>query len=476
MKYASVCDGIGAAHVAFAPLGWTCAWRSEIDPFPKAVVEHRWPALGPDLGDMTKITDEEIARHGPIDILVGGTPCQSFSVAGLRKGLTDPRGNLTLAFLALASRTGARWLLWENVPGVLSVDGGRAFGAFLGGLAELGYGFAYRVLDAQFFGLAQRCKRVFVVARLGDWRAPAAVLLEPSCLRGDLAPSREAGAGVAGAVTSRVGGVGPDDNHARAGHLRVAGTIGADYGHKWGLDNQHVNAGCPNFVTHSLRADGFDASEDGTGRGTPLVAYQCHGSNVGEMGTLRSGNGNTAGGVPFIAHAPAVAFHSTQDPISSEEVTPCLGMGNQQGCGGLAVAQSLALRTREGEVSAELGEPGVANALRGSDGGRAGEGAGAVLLQPVACEISGPLTVGADRAAGRPGDIATFGATVRRLTPRECERLQGFPDDYTLVPHRGKPAADGPRYKALGNSWAVPVVAWIARRIDIVENATRAAK
>jgi DNA (cytosine-5)-methyltransferase 1 len=214
MRYASVCDGIGAAHVAFQSLGWTCAWHAEIEPFPAAVVADRWgERAGPNLGDMTKITDEEIARHGPIDALVGGTPCQSFSVAGLRGGMADDRGNLALVFLQLARRTRAEWLLWENVPGVLSSSGGRDFGAVLGGMVELGYGFAYRVLDAQYFGLAQRRKRVFVVARLGDWRAPAAVLLERESLRGNSPPSREAGEDAAGTLAARAsagGGLGTD--------------------------------------------------------------------------------------------------------------------------------------------------------------------------------------------------------------------------------------------------------------------------
>jgi len=257
VRYAEVCAGIHASGLAWP--GWECAWVAEIDPFACSVLAERHPCV-PNLGDMTKITDEELARHGPIDLLMGGTPCQSFSVAGLRKGLADPRGNLALAFLALAHRTHARWLVWENVPGVLSAtshdapdprppEGGvaadpgpddgdaedgrlgpavvvedeydadevHAFACLLAGLQELGYGFAYASLDAQFFGLAQRRERVFLVAHLGEWTAPAAVLLEPTCLRGDPPPSREAGASVAHAVTRGLGSGGPDDNKARGG-------------------------------------------------------------------------------------------------------------------------------------------------------------------------------------------------------------------------------------------------------------------
>ena len=184
MKYLSVCSGIEAATVAWHPLGWEPVAFSEIEKFPSAVLAHHYPDT-PNWGDLTRFKEWPDAT---VDVLVGGTPCQSFSVAGLRKGLDDPRGNLALTFLALAERYRPRWIVWENVPGVLSSSGGRDFGSFLGGLVELGYGFAYRVLDAQFFGVAQRRRRVFVVGHFGDWRSAAAVLFEPESLRGDSAP------------------------------------------------------------------------------------------------------------------------------------------------------------------------------------------------------------------------------------------------------------------------------------------------
>ena len=184
LTYASLCDGIGAVHVAWQPLGWRCAWTSEIEPFCSEVVERRW-AL-PNLGDMTKITEDRIREHEAIDLVAGGTPCQSFSVAGLRTGLADPRGNLALVFLGIVDLVRPRWVVWENVPGILSSNGGRDFGAFCGALAELGYGFAWRVLDAQFFGVPQRRRRLFVVGHPGDWRPAVAVLLEPC----DAKPSR----------------------------------------------------------------------------------------------------------------------------------------------------------------------------------------------------------------------------------------------------------------------------------------------
>lgn len=183
MKYLSVCSGIEAATVAWHDLGWQPVGFSEIEPFPSAVLAHHYPNVT-NFGDMTKYKEWNIGTKR-LDLLVGGTPCQSFSVAGLRKGLDDQRGNLALVYCGMLDHFRPTWFVWENVPGVLSSSGGRDFGSFLGALAELGYGFAYRVLDAQFFGVAQRRRRVFVVGYLGDWRPPAAVLFERESLQRD---------------------------------------------------------------------------------------------------------------------------------------------------------------------------------------------------------------------------------------------------------------------------------------------------
>jgi DNA (cytosine-5)-methyltransferase 1 len=199
MRFGSVCSGIEAASVAWQPLGWKAQWLAEIDPFPCSLLAHHYPDT-PNLGDMTKFNEWPLDDKHAIDLLCGGTPCQSFSVAGLRKGLDDPRGNLMLTFGAIAAKYRPRWLVWENVPGVLSSNGGRDFGSFLGMLGQLGYGFAYRVLDAQYFGVAQRRRRVFVVGCLGDWRSAAAVLFERHSLQGHPAPSRQAGKGFAADV------------------------------------------------------------------------------------------------------------------------------------------------------------------------------------------------------------------------------------------------------------------------------------
>ena len=236
MKYLSVCAGIEAATCAWHHMGWEPVAFSEIEKFPSAVLAHHYPSV-PNWGDMTKFKEWPDAN---IDVLVGGTPCQSFSVAGLRKGLDDPRGNLMLTYLAIAQRYRPQWLVWENVPGVLSSEGERDFAALLRGLDELGYGWAYRVLDAQYFGVAQRRRRVFVVGYLGDWQRAAAVLFERHSLSGNPAPSRQARKGTAEGAASgtRTGGW----------PAEVSPTLNACFGSKQGLKDQHIARGgivCP---------------------------------------------------------------------------------------------------------------------------------------------------------------------------------------------------------------------------------------
>ncbi len=254
MRYLSVCSGIEAATVAWHPLGWEAAAYSEIEKFPSEVLAHHYPNT-PNVGDMTKF--KEWTNVSDVDVLVGGTPCQSFSVAGLRKGLDDPRGNLMLTYLAIAAKYRPKWLVWENVPGVLSSNGGLDFASLLRGMGELGYGFAYRILDAQYFGVAQRRRRVFVVGYLGNWRPAAAVLFERHSMCGYPAPSREKGQGATrsartspsvGSLCARTGqSISVQD--AAQGHLmatwpaEVAPTIDAHFGDKQGLENQHINGG-----------------------------------------------------------------------------------------------------------------------------------------------------------------------------------------------------------------------------------------
>jgi DNA (cytosine-5)-methyltransferase 1 len=369
-RYGSVCSGIEAATVAWHSLDWKPAWLSEIEPFPSAVLAHHYPHV-PNLGDMTKF--EEWPDES-IDLLVGGTPCQSFSVAGLRQGLADPRGNLMLTFLAIAQRQRPRWIVWENVPGVLSSNRGRDFGTFLGALGELGYGFAYRVLDAQWFGVAQRRRRVFVVGYLGDWRHPAKVLFESESVCRNTAPSREA---------------------------EKNSTASAEHGAS--------NGGIPDVAQ-------------------TLSSRDYKGPSCGRDGLV----GNP------IAVAQPVAFAQNQlGEVRTGEVTNTLNTNSNA----------------SGRNTPMVVQPYV--------GGVDYETNAHTIDEP-----TGPLLKGSATGGGRPLPAVATAMQVRRLTPVECERLQGFPDNYTNIPWRKKPESpDGPRYRALGNSMAVPVMRWIGKRI-----------
>ena len=343
MNYLSVCSGIEAATVAWHHMGWKPVGFSEIEKFPSEVLAYHYPSVT-NYGDMTKFKEWNI--NEPVNLLVGGTPCQSFSIAGLRGGLEDPRGNLMLTYLAMAGLFKPKWLLWENVYGVLSSNRGSDFATLLQGMAECGYGFAYRVLDAQYFGVPQRRRRVFVVGCLGDWRSAAKVLFESESLCRNITPSRQAQQEVANTLTrspSSYNGFNPAKGegngiivpiHARDGSF-VSGTLTASYG-TGGVD---LNT---KPLVHNVHAFKVRGGCDGGGKGY-------------------LGSDNTA-----------FTLSTNQD-------------------------QQIYVDMR-----------------------------------------------------------------VRRLTPKECERLQGFPDDYTNIPN----AKDSNRYKALGNSMAVPVMRWIGERIN----------
>ena len=524
MRYGSVCSGIEAATRAWQPLGWEAAFFSEIEAFPSAVLAHHYGSNMPgeplakngipNYGDFTKIG----AEAGPIDLLVGGTPCQSFSVAGKRLGLDDPRGNLALEYLSLARRLRARWIVWENVPGVVSsvtdeedgesgiqpgIEGREAgdewieesdFATFLSFVRECGYGFAYRVLDAQYvrvdgFGRAvpQRRRRVFVVGYLGDWRRAAAVLLEPQGMRGDSAPRREQGKRVAPTIASLPtggGGLGTDFDldeglipYTRAGHGQYRQGVG------------------------TLQAEGGDA---GLGSET-LIAFDCkasgqNGFGVGEIApTLRAmghlNSNQNAGGQIAVAFGGDVARSLTARHDSS----PCADRGMD-----VVAIQAGALRTnpnsgpdgvgvQEGisytlEARAEVqaiafdttqitSKANYSNPQHGDPCHPLASGAHppAVATREVAQALTssyGKQPDNSDTAQG-PNLVASQWA-VRRLTPTECERLQGFPDNFTNVPWGKKDTSpDGPRYKALGNSMAVNAMRWIGRRIEMVEKITK---
>jgi len=377
MKYLSVCSGIEAATVAWHPLGWEAIAYSEIEKFPSEVLAHHYPNT-PNVGDMTKFKEWNLESN--VDLFVGGTPCQSFSVAGLRKGLDDPRGNLMLTYLAIARQYRPRWLVWENVPGVLSSNGGLDFASLLRGMGELGYGFAYRVLDAQYFGVAQRRRRVFVVGYLGDWRAAAAVLFERHSLSGNSAPCREKRQEVARCTLPSV-----------ASGKSTIGTLMANAGSKLWLGNQEVMSG--DYRIHHPQP--IALAENTIGRQPE------NGGN---------GDGFTDGGPMYTLNATGV--HGVAQPVYE--------MHGQDS------------RVRDlGDICTTV------TSKWGTGGGNV----------PVTMETM----------------------AVRRLTCVECERLQGFPDHYTDIKNKNKPTPDGPRYKALGNSMAVPVMRWIGERIKQYE-------
>ena len=438
MKYLSVCSGIEAASVAWEPLGWEPAAFSEIEPFPSAVLAERFPDV-PNLGDMTKYHEWNIPA---IDLLVGGTPCQAFSVAGKRGSLADDRGNLCLTFCRMADHFSPRWVLWENVPGVLSTPD-NAFGCFLGALCGAdapvippGGGrkhpnsgvvagpkrtVAWRVLDAQWHRVPQRRKRVFVlaVAGAGNWASADALLPVGERVPGNLEACRQTRKEAAGNAGSRFEG-----SHWDGG--RVHPTL---FAHKSGvgMSDQEIFRQRGAYLVPDVAPSVTSKWAKGTGGPAGdecqnLVVFENHAqdSRVREMGdvfsTVSAKYGTGGGNTPIVVNA----------------AQNCLPID-------------------------------IRNAIRQSDNDVTGKGWGDVGDPMYTLTAGGKI----------PGVCYEQGVyVVRRLTPRECERLQGFPDDWTLIPWRGKPAVDCPdshRYKAVGNSMAVPVMWYIGRRIQIVE-------
>jgi DNA (cytosine-5)-methyltransferase 1 len=438
VRYLSLFSGIEAASVAWLPLGWECVGVAEIDPFPSAVLRHHYVNV-PNLGNISAITPEMVAALGRIDLVAGGFPCQDVSVAGKRKGLKNDDGTVTRSGLffdamRIVRWADPRWLLLENVPGIYSSNGGRDFADVVGevlgvsfdvppdgwktaGVAASERGLLeWATLDAQFFGVPQRRRRLFALADFGDWAGRSPVLFERASLSGHPAPRREAGQ-VAPTLPAR---------------RSAGGGLGTDFDTDGGL----IASTGP--ISHCLNAGGFDASEDGTGRGTPLIA---------EPYTLAiRGRGDSHD------------LEYRQDGVANAILTPNGGRGGI-GVGAVAFDARQSNVLQYGNLSGPLDTNGTSIAVAFAENQRA---------ELTLNDTAGSLKVG----GGKPGQgypAVMQHMAVRRLTPRECERLQGFPDDYTAIPYRGKLAADGPRYKALGNSMAVPVMHWIGRRIQQVE-------
>ncbi|EDZ8895306.1 Dam family site-specific DNA-(adenine-N6)-methyltransferase [Salmonella enterica] len=466
MRYGSVCSGIEAASVAWESLGWQPAWFAEIEAFPSAVLAHHWPDVT-NLGDMTGIA--AAVHAGDVeapDVLVGGTPCQAFSIAGLRYGLADKRGQLSLSYVELANAIDDKRrergeeeaiTVWENVPGVLSSKD-NAFGCFIGALAgescELQpaggkwpnagcvYGpsriVAWRVLDAQFFGVAQRRRRVFVVASARKEFDPAEVLFEFDSLRRDTPPRREPQTAVTTDTGSGIEGGSHWDNpanpHPTLNQANNIGGIGASNQEVFSQRGAGLVSGAYSDISRTLLAKENDSTAEDLD--TYILAYG--GGNTG--GNIDVATACTAHGVRMDFDTETFAVHGTQDPDTNHELAHTLGRNHGQENVIITEPYTIAIRGREEGSTVEVHNDGTANALLTPNGGRAGIGVGAV----------------------------GWGMQVRRLTPVECERLQGFPDNHTLISWRGKDAADcpdGQRYKAIGNSMAVPVMRWIGERI-----------
>lgn len=536
IRYLSLFSGLEAAHLAWAPLGWECVGVAEIDPAPCAVMAARigatrprympsteaegltederdkrraalkslsriqWGDRIPNLGDVSQATAADIAALGRIDVVVGGSPCQDLSVAGKRKGLAGARSGLFFQQLEIfdAARhlCGARWLVWENVPGAFSSNGGHDFAVVVGEMAGLdlavpadGWGteglalgerglVEWSVLDAQWFGVAQRRRRVFAVLDTGAWADRRAVLLERDGLRGNSAPSREAGENPSGTLISRVGGgggPGPDD--AQRGML-IAGTLNANGKAAGSATQQDAESG---LIIPA--AYGGGANCQATNVATALHAhpggsrldFQTETFLVQESAPTLTGGGRREAGYSLDDSALIAFAQNQRDEVRMMPVAGALaaepGMKQQTyiafDCKASTpqfaddVSPTLRAMNHAGSHANAGGQ--VAITFKIGAGSKAGGIAASDAVSP---------TLGAAGSGNQGAPGVASGLGVRRLTPRECERLQGVPDDYTLVPFRsGKSMQDGPRYKMLGNSFAVPVVAWIGRQIAAAHHA-----
>lgn len=484
MRYASVCSGVEAASLAWMPLGWEAVFFSEIEPFPCEVLRQRWPEV-PNLGDMTKINGEEY--YGAIDLLVGGTPCQGFSTAGKQGGLDDERSALCLAYCRLLETMRPRWFVWENVPGVFSTNGGDDFKAFIRKIDEIGYSCAWRVLDAQYVrvdgfsgAVPQRRRRVFVVGHLGtDWRYPAAVLFEPDCLHGNTPPRRSKGTGVARSLTASTGGAsGKEQQHTFIGNAgEPLNAIGYD---------AYIESGQDFWKTGDISGP-LRAEQGGTVSNivcTPEVA-NCLQTTCDDY--------SRADGFNMVLQSQPICFRWAASPSQGLPINSSILVLNDQGGSIMnvedkGIAATLRANTHGNEQIICYENPAQDSRLKkievapvlteraGTGGGnlplvagfKPGQGAAAHGIG-YAEELAPTLS---SEAGGNTTPAISMRNIIRRLTPLECERLMGFPDNWTKIPWKGKPednCPDSPRYKACGNSMCVNVMRWIGMRIQQVE-------
>lgn len=462
-RYVSIFSGVEAASLAWEPLGWEPVAFSEIEPFPCAVLAERWPDV-PNLGDITKIDwKEEI--DGAIDLVVGGSPCQSFSVAGKREGLKGASG-LMFEYIRCVQELRPRWFLWENVPGALTSEDGGAFGQLLSEMDELGYGLAWRVLDAQFFGVAQRRRRLFLVGHLGA-ESPAEVLFEPDCLSGNLKSSRE----------------------KRQELASRAGRGAACAGFKYSAAPRANTIGYAEEQANTLTADWHAPAVFPL----PSTALSQYGTEIAGCLTARGDSSPCADRGQNIVCMTGTQAHCH----ISDEVAGCLTahmgkddapvvVGGANSENAAHEAFGFAQNTRN-EVRV-VGDETFSGALAANPGMKQTTFVCTHGTHPIAMgdrrahaaicrnvcptlKCGGGSAMVTSEIRDKPAGINPM--LVRRLTPLECERLQGFPDGHTLIGWKGKPAEecpDGPRYKAIGNSMAVPVMRWIGRHIALSDS------
>jgi len=438
MKYLSLFSGIEAASVAWHDFGWTCVGVSDIDPFPCAVLKERFPNV-PNLGDITKITKERLnelkEEHGTIDIVVGGSPCQSFSVAGKRRGLEDPRGNLMFEYCRVVRTVRPKYFIWENVPGALSSNKGRDFSALIGEMADIGYSLCWRVLDAKWFGVPQRRRRVFLVGSLGKNTSGFEILFEREGGKRDFRKGKEAW----------------KDNSSQV----ESGSNQHDKDHVYWLKTLRTGGECERSICPALTAQ--------TGDTLPTVVdTDCFTQNTREEVRLLGGDGKIAGCLSANSGS-----HQTNYLAEYYEHNPT----DSRLKGPKDVANTITARygTGGGQAPLVLEHQSYNVTFNDANGTRKDRPNGGCYINEV--DTSNAIT------CGGVGDTKVVEVTapvskVRKLTPLECERLQGFPDNWTKIPYKGKEAKNcptSPRYKALGNSMAVPVMRFIGLGIKELE-------
>ena len=443
IRYASVCSGVEAASLAWETLGWKPVFFSEIEPFPCEVLRLRFPDV-PNVGDMTKIQGEKYA--GAVDLLVGGTPCQGFSVAGKQRGLDDERSCLAMAYVRLLETMRPRWFVWENVPGALSTNGGMDFKRFIEAIDAVGYHLAWRVLDAQYVrvdgfpgAVPQRRRRLFAVGHSGDWRNPAQVLFEPASLLGDHPPLRRPWRGASSSSSENAGGSGKECAFWDGG--QVSGTLTTRT-----HNNTRPEVGYCSIITETYPIDSKNATR------RPDSPY---------------GNNNVIG----CAGDPSHTIDTAQIPSA---IVVLSDNHANEGCKRFVCYDTHAQDSRMSEtgnvsptISARSGTGGnnlpvvhcISENIIGRKPENGGNGKG----------FQENLSYTLDTAGVHGVCIRSF---ARKLTPLECERLMGFPDNWTRISWRGKPPEECPdnhRYRACGNSMCVNVMRWIGNRIDMVD-------